>query len=206
MRSCSATRDPRRDNGSRSVRGRQSANQRIPGGLVSSEQGKRFAAGQVGAANAAAGSNSCCLICLPATLVRLPATYGSSQCRGQRHSPDPSRLACRRHGFRAWNIAEHAWSLARIEGCARAAACLDRYQPAVADVDPAWSAGVWWFTPRAQVCLLQQQLSDASGDGHHQVVTPPRGWPRDSPPGVRAPGRPSHPLGPSRTSARPTPP
>jgi hypothetical protein len=24
---------------------------------------------------------------------------------------------------------------------------LDRYQAAVADVDPAWSAGVWWFTP-----------------------------------------------------------
>ena len=44
---------------------------------------------------------------------------------------------------------------------------LDRYQAAVADVDPAWSSGVWWFTPRAQVCLLQQQLSDAGGDGHH---------------------------------------
>jgi hypothetical protein len=142
------------------------------------------------------------------------------------HSPDPSRPACRRLGSRSWNIAEHAWSLARIEGCARlqlylertyrratwesdraiwpagtiaahgwgwpmAASSgrggatgveleldvkrLDRYQPAVADVDPAWSAGVWWFTPRAQVCLLQQQLSDASGDGHHQVVTAPEG-------------------------------
>jgi hypothetical protein len=32
---------------------------------------------------------------------------------------------------------------------------LDRYQAAVADVDPAWSSGVWWFTPRAQVRLLQ---------------------------------------------------
>ena len=38
MRSCSATRDLRRDNGSRSVRGRQSANPRITGGLVSPEQ------------------------------------------------------------------------------------------------------------------------------------------------------------------------
>ena len=37
-------------------RGRQSANPRIPGGLVSHLQGQRFAAGQVGAANAAAGS------------------------------------------------------------------------------------------------------------------------------------------------------
>ena len=31
---------------------------------------------------------------------------------------------------------------------------LDRYQPAVADVDAAWSAGVWWFTPIAQVDLV----------------------------------------------------
>jgi hypothetical protein len=44
--------------------------------------------------------------------VRFPATHGSSQCDGQHHSPDPSRPACRRLGFRAWNIAEHAWSLA----------------------------------------------------------------------------------------------
>ena len=38
---------------------------------------------------------------------------------------------------------------------------LDRYQAAVADVDLACSPGVWWFTLRAQVCLLQQNLSDA---------------------------------------------
>ena len=43
-----ATRDPRRDKGSRSVRGRQSANPRITGGLVSHDQGKRLAAGLVG--------------------------------------------------------------------------------------------------------------------------------------------------------------
>jgi hypothetical protein len=80
---------------------------------------------------------------------------------------------------------------------------LDRYQAAVADVDPAWSSGVWWFTPRAQVGLLQQRLQDAGAGAHHEVVTAPRGWPRDSPPGVRAPGRPSHPLGPSPAPARP---
>src|SRR4029450_5097630 len=39
--SCSTTRDPRRDKGPRSVRGRQSANPRITGGLVSSDQDKR---------------------------------------------------------------------------------------------------------------------------------------------------------------------
>jgi hypothetical protein len=50
-----------------------------------------------------------------------------------------------------------------------------RYAAAVADLDPAWSAGVWWFTPRTQVRLLQQRLSDPGGDGHHQVVTAPEG-------------------------------
>jgi hypothetical protein len=52
---------------------------------------------------------------------------------------------------------------------------LDRYQAAVADLDPAWSVGVWWFTPKAQVHLLQQRLWDAGGGGHHQVVTAPEG-------------------------------
>ena len=56
MRSCSATRDPRRDNGSRSVRGRQSASQRIPGGLVSHDQAKRFLASPVGIRDMATGS------------------------------------------------------------------------------------------------------------------------------------------------------
>jgi hypothetical protein len=52
---------------------------------------------------------------------------------------------------------------------------LDRYQAAVADRDPAWSAGVWWFTPKAQAHLLQQRLSEAGGGGHHRVVTAPEG-------------------------------
>jgi hypothetical protein len=52
---------------------------------------------------------------------------------------------------------------------------LDRYQAAVADVDPAWSSGVWWFTPRAQVRLLQQRLQDAGAGAHHEVVTAPEG-------------------------------
>jgi hypothetical protein len=38
MPSCSTTRDPRRGNGSRSVRGRQSADPRPPGGLVGQDQ------------------------------------------------------------------------------------------------------------------------------------------------------------------------
>jgi hypothetical protein len=45
MPSCSTTRDPRRGNGSRSVRGRQSADPRSPGGLVGHHQRKRSAAG-----------------------------------------------------------------------------------------------------------------------------------------------------------------
>jgi hypothetical protein len=52
---------------------------------------------------------------------------------------------------------------------------LDRHQAAVADLDPAWSAGVWRFTPRAQVHLLQQRLQTAGVGAHHQVVTAPEG-------------------------------
>jgi hypothetical protein len=58
---------------------------------------------------------------------------------------------------------------------------LDRYHTTVADVDPAWPSGVWWFSPRAQVRLPQQRLFGGRGGGHHQVVTAPEGWPRDSP-------------------------
>jgi hypothetical protein len=56
MRSCSATRDPRRDNGSRSVRGRQSANPRITGGLVSHDQAKRSRASPDGIRDTPTGS------------------------------------------------------------------------------------------------------------------------------------------------------
>jgi hypothetical protein len=52
---------------------------------------------------------------------------------------------------------------------------LDRYQPAVADVDPAWSAGVWWFTPIAQVGLVRSRLQTDGAGAHHQVVTGPEG-------------------------------
>jgi hypothetical protein len=129
--------------------------------------------------------------------------------------------------FRAWAIAEHAWSLAHIQGCARLRLALerqypdatwesdraigarwhgsgarvrladgglwwpeggatgvelerhvkrlDRYQAAVADVDPAWSAGVWWFVPIAQVGLLQRRLQDAGAGTQHEVTAVPEG-------------------------------
>jgi hypothetical protein len=50
-----------------------------------------------------------------------------------------------------------------------------RYRAAVADVDPAWSAGVWWFVRIDQVGLLQQRLQDAGAGAHHQVVEAPEG-------------------------------
>jgi hypothetical protein len=52
---------------------------------------------------------------------------------------------------------------------------LDRYVGVVCDVDPAWSAGVWWFTPAAHVELLTRRLADAGNDGRHQVVPSPAG-------------------------------
>jgi hypothetical protein len=62
------TRDPRRHNGSRSVRGRQSANPRTSGGLVIHEQAKRSHASPVGIRDIGTGSNPCrnpCrLVCL----------------------------------------------------------------------------------------------------------------------------------------------
>jgi hypothetical protein len=50
-----------------------------------------------------------------------------------------------------------------------------RYQAAVADVDPAWSAGVWWFVPSAQVDLLRSRLQAAGAGAHHEVVAAPEG-------------------------------
>jgi hypothetical protein len=50
-----------------------------------------------------------------------------------------------------------------------------RYQGAVMDVDPAWTEGVWWFTPFERVPLLTQRLRDAGGGDHHQVYPLPEG-------------------------------
>jgi hypothetical protein len=43
-----------------------------------------------------------------------------------------------------------------------------RYQGAVADAAPAWTA-VWWFTPIGRVPLLTQRLQEAGGGNVHQV-------------------------------------
>jgi hypothetical protein len=48
-----------------------------------------------------------------------------------------------------------------------------RYRGAVMDTDPAWNAGVWWFTPAGQVDLLAQRLRDAGGGEVHQVYPLP---------------------------------
>jgi hypothetical protein len=50
-----------------------------------------------------------------------------------------------------------------------------RYRGAVLDVDPAWNAGVWWFTPAGQVPLLTARLRDAGGGELHQVYPLPEG-------------------------------
>ena len=52
---------------------------------------------------------------------------------------------------------------------------LDRYQAAVADVDPAWSAGVWWFTSIAQVAILRSRLREAGAGAQHEVTAVPEG-------------------------------
>jgi hypothetical protein len=50
-----------------------------------------------------------------------------------------------------------------------------RYQGAVADVDRAWTAGVWWFTPAGQVPLLADRLREAGGGDFRQVYELPEG-------------------------------
>jgi hypothetical protein len=50
-----------------------------------------------------------------------------------------------------------------------------RYRSAVVDVDPVWTAGVWWFTPAERVALLAARLREAGGSDFHQVYPLPEG-------------------------------
>jgi hypothetical protein len=52
---------------------------------------------------------------------------------------------------------------------------LPRYQGAVADADPGWTEGCWWFTPPEQVPLLTRRLREAGGGDFHQVYSLPEG-------------------------------
>ena len=88
------TRDPRRYNGSRSVRGRQSANPRITGGLVIPEQAKRSLASPVGIRDTLTGSKRAAALSLgllAGTFLRLAATYGSSHTAAANISRLPAR-------------------------------------------------------------------------------------------------------------------
>ena len=48
------------------------------------------------------------------------------------------------------------------------------YQGIALDQDPAWTGGVWWYCPAAQVALLRRRLDDA-GATAHQVQALPEG-------------------------------
>jgi hypothetical protein len=52
---------------------------------------------------------------------------------------------------------------------------LPLYEGFVHDVDPAWTAGCWWFTTANRVQLLAGRLRDAGGGDHHQVLVLPEG-------------------------------
>jgi hypothetical protein len=49
----------------------------------------------------------------------------------------------------------------------------DRYVDIVRDSDPAWRAGVWWFTPARHVDRLSRRLVEAGGGDVHQVYPLP---------------------------------
>jgi hypothetical protein len=51
----------------------------------------------------------------------------------------------------------------------------DRYGDIVRQVDPAWNAGVWWFTPARHVDRLAKRLAEAGGGEVHQVYPLPEG-------------------------------
>jgi hypothetical protein len=100
-------------NGSRSVRGRQSANPRITGGLVSPTRGNASSPARSAARmrpRAANGQQLLLLGLLARDPCVLPSHVRKLAARRPAHGPDPSRPACRRLGFRARNVAEHAWS------------------------------------------------------------------------------------------------
>jgi hypothetical protein len=48
----------------------------------------------------------------------------------------------------------------------------ERYSAAVADQDPAWTGGVWWFTPPRQAFLLRQRLGEAFASRHEVYELP----------------------------------
>jgi hypothetical protein len=52
---------------------------------------------------------------------------------------------------------------------------LPLYEGFVRDVDPAWTAGCWWFTTSNRVQLLATRLRDAGGGDRHQVLALPQG-------------------------------
>jgi hypothetical protein len=48
------------------------------------------------------------------------------------------------------------------------------YQGIAADQDPAWTGGVWWFTPPAQVDLLGRRLAEVRATRHRVFALPRR--------------------------------
>jgi hypothetical protein len=94
MRSCSTTRDPRRDNGSRSVRGRQSANPRTSGGLVMSDQARRSFASPVGIRDPPTGSKRAAIRGAWSACLDLPA-LGSQMVEAHAAAASISRLPAR---------------------------------------------------------------------------------------------------------------
>jgi hypothetical protein len=52
---------------------------------------------------------------------------------------------------------------------------VDRYADIVRQCDPAWTAGVWWFTPLQHVKRLTERLAAAGGGDRHQVYPLPEG-------------------------------
>jgi hypothetical protein len=49
------------------------------------------------------------------------------------------------------------------------------YRGIVGDTDPAWTAGVWWYTPAGHAGLLQARLDGAGAGDQHLVHELPKG-------------------------------
>jgi hypothetical protein len=100
--------------------------------------------------------------------------------RGSR-SPSTARMACRtRSSTYRSSVQDQPDRLGGEVADRDRRRRIQHAPPGVADADPAWNAGVWWFTPNHVVTLLRSRLSDAGAGAHHEVLPAARGGALDA--------------------------
>jgi hypothetical protein len=166
-------------------RGRQSANPRIPGGLVSSTRGNASSPARSTARmwpRAANGQQLLLLRLLPRDHCVLPSHVRELTVQRPAHSPDPSRPACRRLGFRAGTSPSTPGALGPHRGVRWAAALPGAdLQEATRESDraswPGWhnsSAGCGWSMAASGGRRVARPRSSWSATSSAWTATSPR--------------------------------